>query len=375
MQYQPDYAFILPLDDVDDKTEEVIYPDEAETPLTGIEIEVPKVQKKNKKNQTQEPIQPIEVSFRQNFLKLVWYVIRWHVLSFLIIFGVFYSSFHFVLHDDQKEIIMKAVAFCDDWKQLIFFYGLYVTFAVKKVSDVSSNIPISDKIANLLSICSKSHKTQKAVIKYVCTAIAMVFSCLSPMVRKRLFSSENKIKAQLETQSRRIIENVEKKLLSVASNHFMPIKWSLNVIIEARDKKDVDDRLANILITEINALHTQCDRLVALKHETFSRGLTWCAIVSVYSFFTVGAVRQLWTGLVENHAVYILTISMIVNFLVFICFLLVLRSAEQIIVPYNDEHDVFELNRILNEKLEVASFILDKQWDLRKRMGNRDLLP
>lgn len=233
-------------------------------------------------------------------------------------------------------------------------------------------ISISILFTNRLHL---TQRTQKAIIKYVCTAIAMVFSCLSPMVRKRLFSSETKIKAHLEANSRRIIENVEKKLLKVSSSHFMCLKWALNVIIEARDKKDIDDRLANILITEINALHTQCDRLVAMKHEMFSRGLTMCAITSVYSYFTVGAVRQLWSGITENHAAYILTISMIVNFLVFLCFLLVLRSSEQIIRPYNDEHDVFELNRILNEKLEVASFILDKEWDLRKRVGNHHLLP
>lgn len=203
----------------------------------------------------------------------------------------------------------------------------------------------------------------------------MVFSCLSPMVRKRLFSSEKKIKAHLEANSRKIIENIEKKLLGVSSSHFMPLKWALNVIIEARDKKDVDDRLANILVTEINALHAQCDRLVALKHETFSRGLTMGAVTSIYTFFVVGSVRLLWTGIDNQHAAYILIISMIVNFLVFLAFLLVLRSAEQIIRPYNDEHDVFELNRILNEKLEVASFILDKEWDLRKRMKNKELLP
>ncbi len=195
------------------------------------------------------------------------------------------------------------------------------------------------------------------------------------MVRKRLYSSETKIKAQLEAHSRRIIENVEKKLLRVSSSHFMCLKWALSVIIEARDKKDIDDRLSTILISEINALHTQCDRLVVLKHEMFSRGLTMCAITSVYTYFIVGAVRQLWTGIGESHPLYILTISMIVNFLVFLSFLMVLRYSEQIISPYNEDHDVFELNRILNEKLEVASFVLDKEWDLRKRMGNRNLLP
>lgn len=54
---------------------------------------------------------------------------------------------------------------------------------------------------------------------------------------------------------------------------------------------------------------------------------------------------------------------------------MILRWAEQIVRPYNDEHDVFELNRILNEKLEVAAFVLDKDCDLRVRMKNQALLP
>lgn len=138
MQYQPEYAFILPLDDDDNAPEEIKYIDDAEEPLTGIEIEIPKVSKKKQKTQNEEPIRPVEVSFRQNFLELVWYVIRWYVLIFLVIFGTFYPIFHFVLVDEQKEIILRALAFCDDWKQLIFFFGLYVSFAVKKVSDISS---------------------------------------------------------------------------------------------------------------------------------------------------------------------------------------------------------------------------------------------
>lgn len=63
------------------------------------------------------------------------------------------------------------------------------------------------------------------------------------------------------------------------------------------------------------------------------------------------------------------------NFFIFLCFLVVLRSAEQIVQPYNEEHDVFELNRILNEKLEVAAFVLNKECDLRKTIGDQDWMP
>lgn len=140
MQYQPDYAFILPLDDDDDdRPEDIQYVSDTERPLTGIDIEIPKATKRKQKTKVDdEPNEPVEVSFRHNFMKLVWYVIRWYVFIYFVILGVLYPLFHFVLDNDQKLIILQAVAFCDDWKQLIFFFGLYVSFAVKKVSDISS---------------------------------------------------------------------------------------------------------------------------------------------------------------------------------------------------------------------------------------------
>lgn len=153
MQYQPEFAFLLPLEDDEKPSEEPKYSedeegrkytDDEEGPLTGIEIETPNVPSKRKqKNQVAEPIvppPPVETTFQQKFIKVTWYVIvlRWHILSYLIILAIFYLTFQFAIDKAQKEIILSSLAFCDDWKQLVFFFGLYVSFAVKKVSDVSS---------------------------------------------------------------------------------------------------------------------------------------------------------------------------------------------------------------------------------------------
>lgn len=212
-------------------------------------------------------------------------------------------------------------------------------------------------------------------MKYVCSSLAMVFSFLSPMVQRRLYCSERDIKARLEVQSTKVIDRIERKLLNMSSSHFMPIKWALSVVFEAQEKKEIDDRYVNVLINEINLLHTQCDRLINFKHETFSWFLTIGAKTSIFSYFLVGSLRQLHTGLVDQQDHYILSASLAVNFFVFCLFLVILRSAEQIIKPYNYAHDVFELNRILNERLEVASFVLNKQCDLRRQIRNYDLLP
>ncbi|CRK91611.1 CLUMA_CG005265, isoform A [Clunio marinus] len=289
-----------------------------------------------------------------------------------IIWGNLWAIFHFGFDIQQQKIILQALSFCDDWRQLMFFLGVYQAFAVKKVSDVSSHIPPTDKIANLVSIAIKNYRVQKGIMKYVTSAIAMVFSFLSPMVFNRLKSSENNTRAKLEVQSQKLIEKTKDKLLNVHSGHFMPIKWALHAVYEAKLKQEIDEKLVNTLINEINHLHTQCDRLINFKHEGFSWGLTTGVKISLYAFFVIGAIRQLSNGLEENHSKYILATALIINFLVFLFFVIILRCAEQIVKPYNDQHDVFELNRILDEKIHVASFVLNKENDLRIRMKQED---
>lgn len=71
-------------------------------------------------------------------LKFTWRMIRWHILLFFAISCSLYSIFHYGFDKSQKNLILQALAFCDDWKQLVFFFGIYLSFAVKKVSDVTS---------------------------------------------------------------------------------------------------------------------------------------------------------------------------------------------------------------------------------------------
>lgn len=89
------------------------------------------------------------------------------------------------------------------------------------------------------------------------------------------------------------MERIDRKLLNVSSSHFIPIKWAMHVLTEARARNEVDERLGNTLVIELNALHTQCDRLINFKHETFSWFLTMSVMTSVYTFFVVGAVSEL----------------------------------------------------------------------------------
>lgn len=102
------------------------------------------------------------------------HMIKWHLLLFCCLTSAFCATFHFCLKKKDKEEIFTALSFLDDWRQLVFFFGVYVSYSVKKVGDVSGvshlnivkaflnnpkllqSIPITDKMANLISFSVKT---------------------------------------------------------------------------------------------------------------------------------------------------------------------------------------------------------------------------
>jgi uncharacterized metal-binding protein len=65
-------------------------------------------------------------------------IIKWHVLAFFIITGSFFAIFEICLSQKDKKEVLNALSFFSDWKQLVFFFGIYLSYSVKKVGDVSA---------------------------------------------------------------------------------------------------------------------------------------------------------------------------------------------------------------------------------------------
>lgn len=104
-----------------------------ESKLLSVDVEKGEVKKPDDIEIPASP-KPKQLS-RLNF---TWRMIRWHIILFLAIASSLYSIFHFCFDKSQKGIILKALAFGDDWRVLAFFLGIYISFSVKKVSDVTS---------------------------------------------------------------------------------------------------------------------------------------------------------------------------------------------------------------------------------------------
>lgn len=80
-------------------------------------------------------------------------MIKWHVLVYLIITSSLYAVFHFCVSKKAKIEVLKALALLDDWRQLVFFFGIYLSYTVKKVGDVSAvsqSVFCNDKLFSII---------------------------------------------------------------------------------------------------------------------------------------------------------------------------------------------------------------------------------
>lgn len=218
-------------------------------------------------------------------------------------------------------------------------------------------------------------------LELVYAVIFMTFFCVSPKVQKRIGSPETRseysiwraINDNFHTSSSQ--RPILSSLLDDSSRYSIVTTLSSRAINEARN--NIDHSLLKDVTNELSALMTKCEKLVLLQQKKFSRTLTIITKISMYIFFIVGGVRQIWTGWPENHGYSNLFISMNLRLVIFVCFLLIVRYAEQIICPYNSKHDVFDLYKILNDKLEEmekskTTLTVDTPIESNKRISEDD---
>jgi hypothetical protein len=130
-------VFLFPLET--ESEERVNYEEETLVVMDG---RSPTSEKKD-----EQPLPPRKEDTRQSepqkrsplyLLRFTWRMIKWHILIFIVITTSLYAAFHFGVKTANKKTILDSIAFINDWRLLVFFLGIYLSFSVKKISDISS---------------------------------------------------------------------------------------------------------------------------------------------------------------------------------------------------------------------------------------------
>ncbi|CAG9807866.1 unnamed protein product [Chironomus riparius] len=306
--------------------------------------------------------------WRGSIYKLVWL----DLTSFLLVYYTLNLTYRFGLNDEQKKTFEAMVKYCDEHSNLIplsFVLGFYVSIVMTRWWNQYTSIPWPDPIAVFVSATvhgqdERGRVMRRTIMRYVCLCISMVLGNLSPKVKKRFPTLNHYVEAGLlNDNEREIIEDLNMKFPK-HSKHWLPIVWAASIITRARKEGRIrDDFAVKTIIDELNKFRGQCGVLIA--YDTISIPLVYTQVVTiaVYSYFLVALFGQQWTEGKGEENGYKNRIDLyfpIFSLLQFFFYMGWLKVAEQLINPFGDDDDDFEVNWMIDRNLQVSYLIVDE---------------
>ncbi|XP_008188143.1 bestrophin-4 [Acyrthosiphon pisum] len=317
--------------------------------------------------------------WRGSIYKLVWP----DLAAFLVCYYTLNLTYRFVLNQQQKRIFESIADYCETYSDLIplsFVLGFYISIIMQRWWDQYCSIPWPDPIAVYVSSHihgqdERGRLMRRTIMRYVCLGLTMVFSNISPRVKKRFPTLDHFVEAGLLLENEKTIVLDLNDKFPRHSKHWLPVVWAASIVTRARKEGRIrDDFAVKTIIDELNKFRGQCGLL--LNYDSISVPLVYTQVVTlaVYSFFITTVMGRQWldkpvvplanlkhqTETNSANYNYIDLYFPVFTTLQFFFYMGWLKVAESLINPFGEDDDDFEVNWIIDRNVQVSYLIVDE---------------
>ncbi|XP_070852466.1 bestrophin-4 [Drosophila suzukii] len=274
-----------------------------------------------------------------------------------------------LINDEGKRFFEDIASYCMKNGALIplsFVMGFYVTIVMKRWWEQYSTIPWPDGIAILVSTSihgsdDRARVMRRTILRYVCLCQVMVFTMISPRVKRRFPTYNQIIEAGFLLENEKKIIDTMDQAFPNYPKHWMPIVWAGSIVMRARRESKIrDDYAVKTIMDELNKFRGRCGFLLYYDWVTVPLVYTQVVTLATYSFFLFSALGQQWTENSTQQGLSVLRWFPFLTILQFFFYMGWLKVAESLINPFGEDDDDFELNWIIDRNLTVAYCIVDE---------------
>ncbi|VVC36988.1 Hypothetical protein CINCED_3A015536 [Cinara cedri] len=259
------------------------------------------------------------------------------------------------------------VRYCDTFISqlpLSFILGFYVTFVAQRWWDQYLAIPWPDKAMHTIALYVEGNDdygrmVRRNLMRYLILTLILVLRSISSSVKKRFPTLEHVVESGYMTADE--IE-VFYSLPKVEFNtYWVPSTWFTNLLKEARKAKRIEDAEGvKIIMEEFNEFRSKCGLLWSYDWISIPLAYTQVVTIATYSFFFTAVVgRQYVEGsskMLQTEIDVYIPVFTIVQFLFFMG---LLKVAEQLINPFGDDEEDFELNFLIDRHTKASFLAVD----------------
>ncbi|XP_041114178.1 bestrophin-3-like isoform X2 [Polyodon spathula] len=264
--------------------------------------------------------------------------------EFLVFVGLYTALsilYRLFLSEKQKRYFEKASLYCDKYAEQIpvtFVLGFYVTLVVNRWWNQFVNLPWPDRLMLLVSGSVQGRDEhgrllRRTLMRYVNLTSLLIFRSVSTAVCKRFPTMDHVVEAGFMTpEERKIFENLKSPHLK----YWIPVAWFVTLVNKARKEGRIQDSvdLQTIMIV---------------------------VTLAVYTFFFACLIGRQFLDPNQGYAGHDLDMYIpVFTFLQFFFYAGWLKVAEQLINPFGEDDDDFEINWCIDRNLQVSLLAVDE---------------
>ncbi|XP_054722726.1 bestrophin-2-like [Uloborus diversus] len=295
------------------------------------------------------------------------------VFKELLLYGGAYAViscfYRFYMTDEQKRVFEKVALYCNQTAGLMpmsFVLGFYVTFVVTRWWNQFLNLPWPDRVTHTLTMYvngadERGRVLRRTLARYVNLATIILFQTISGSAKKRFPTMMHLIEAGLITQEeKQMFDNIN---ISV-NKHWIPYIWFINLVnLAVKEGRIQQGEPVKQILEEVNNMRTKTGHLWG--HDWVTVPLVYTQVVTLLThlYFCTCLVGRQFLDPEQGYKGHDIDLFFpVYTFLQFFFFLGWLKVAEQLINPFGEDDDDFEINWFIDRNIQVSYLIVDDMY-------------
>ncbi|XP_045119148.1 bestrophin-2-like isoform X3 [Portunus trituberculatus] len=286
---------------------------------------------------------------------------------FCLAFAGMSCVYRFVFSEPQKRLFEKVAMYCDTYMSYIplsFILGFYVSFVASRWWQQYMAIPWPDKIIHAIALHvtgydEKGRMMRRTLARYINLSLVLILRSISSPLKKRFPTLDHLVEAGFMTSTElgiyKMVPNKE------FNTYWVPCTWFTALLRDIKAQKRIPDPLGvKHIMEEFNEFRQKCGLLWSYDWVSIPLVYTQVVTIATYAFFIAAIVgRQFFEESKVSHKKKVDLFIPFFTILQFFFYMGLLKVAEQLINPFGDDDEDFELNWIIDRHMKVSYLIVD----------------
>ncbi|XP_076438542.1 bestrophin-2-like [Babylonia areolata] len=276
-------------------------------------------------------------------------------------------TYRFALNPQQKQRMEQVVIHCNSYTSFIpisFVLGFYVTVIVQRWWQQFRNVPWPDRTLFVMCtyLCGEEERSRimrRAVARYLLFGLLLIMRSVSLAVMKRFPTIDTIVEAGfISKKEAEMYEAVQCRYLKF----WVPIMWANNVLARARREGRIETEFGlRMVLEQLADFRDKCSLCFVYDWITIPLVYTQVVTLAVYSFFAACLLGRQFLDSSKGYPGYEYDSYVpVFTLLQFTFYMGWLKVAEQMINPFGEDDDDFDINWLLDRHMAVAFALVDQ---------------